>query len=185
MAGGTTSTRAPVRRPRRPLLAPTDGPVHPADAPSPCPRAPARDAVARADAGGSRGRPCSRGETVLARGAGGRITICSSRLPNITLPARAGHSTGRGLPENEPYRVSRRLQTLRDWSHEAFEQILPGASGTGSAVGPGPPGRAQNAMGSHRFGGVEGGLFGRDAVQVGPSGRARCGGSARADERGA
>ena len=40
----------------------------------------------------------------------------------------------------EPYRVSRRLQTLRDWSDETFKQILPGASGTGSAVGPGPQG---------------------------------------------
>ena len=71
--------------------------------------------------------------------------------------------------KGEPYRVSRRPQTLRDWAHETFKQILPGASGTGSAVGPGPPGRAQNAMGSHRFGVVEGGLFGRDAAQVGSS----------------
>ena len=69
----------------------------------------------------------------------------------------------------EPYRVSRRLQTLRDWSDETFKQILPGASGTGSAVGPGPPGRARNAMGGDRLGVVEGGLFGRDATQVGSS----------------
>ena len=85
----------------------------------------------------------------------------------------------------EPYRVSRRLQTLRDWSDEPFKQILPGAPGTGSAVGPGSPGRARNAMGGDRLGVVEGGVFGRDASQVGASGRARCGGSARADERGA
>ena len=29
---------------------------------------------------------------------------------------------------------------MRDWSDETFKQILPGATGTGSAVGPGPQG---------------------------------------------
>ena len=43
---------------------------------------------------------------------------------------------------DEPYRVSRRLQTLRDWSHETYKQILPGASGTGD-VKPGSRRRAR------------------------------------------
>ena len=73
-----------------------------------------------------------------------------------------------GEPEiiDELPRVSRRLQTLRDWSDETFKQILPGAAGTGSAVGPGPPGRARIAMGRHRLGVVEDRLFGRDAAQM-------------------
>ena len=73
----------------------------------------------------------------------------------------------------EPYRVFRRLQTLRDWSDETFKQILSGASGTGSAFGPGPPGRARHAMGGDRLGVVEGGLFARDATQVGSAGGTR------------
>ena len=37
---------------------------------------------------------------------------------------------------------------MRDWAHEDFKQILPGASGASSAAGPGPPRRAaRNAMG--------------------------------------
>ena len=48
---------------------------------------------------------------------------------------RTGGGSRNALRFGEPYRVSRRLPTLRDWSHEPFKQILPGASGTGSAVG--------------------------------------------------
>ena len=33
--------------------------------------------------------------------------------------------------------VFRRLQTVSDWSEETFKHVLPGASGTGSPVGPG------------------------------------------------
>ena len=64
----------------------------------------------------------------------------------------------------EPYRVSRRLQTLRDWSVETFKQILPGAPGTGSAVGPGPPGRARLAMVGYRLGVVEDRVFGSSST---------------------
>ena len=69
----------------------------------------------------------------------------------------------------EAYRVYRRLQTLRNWSHETIKQIHAGASGTGSAVGPGSGGQARFAVGSYRFSIVEGRLCGGDATQVGPA----------------
>ena len=45
---------------------------------------------------------------------------------NVILEA---HRTGSWRALTEPYRVFRRLQTLKDWSHETFKQILPGAAG--------------------------------------------------------
>ena len=106
----------------------------------------------------------------------------------ISTPGRSNgprRDTTASVVFREPRRVSRRLPTLRDWAHETFKQILPGASGTGSAVGPGPPGRARNAMGGDRLGVVEGGLFGRDASQVGASGGTRPRPATGAHERGA
>jgi enamine deaminase RidA (YjgF/YER057c/UK114 family) len=44
------------------------------------------------------------------------------------------------LKPHEPPRDSRRLQTLRGWSHEYIEAILPRGSGTGGAAGLRAPG---------------------------------------------
>jgi len=48
----------------------------------------------------------------------------------------------------EPPRDSRRLQTLRGWSHEQAKAILPGSPGTGGSDGLRARGRIRIAMGS-------------------------------------
>ena len=51
----------------------------------------------------------------------------------------------------ESPRVLRRLQLLREWSHEEINQIFPGSPGTRSSDGAGAPEGLPLAMGGHRI----------------------------------
>src|SRR5690606_9590821 len=84
----------------------------------------------------------------------------------------------------ESPRLSRRLQTLRGWSHEQqIDEVRTRGAWTGRADGPGSPGRAQLPGGGDYVGGREDRLQGRDAADVGPSGRAGQWAAAGADDR--
>jgi transposase InsO family protein len=72
----------------------------------------------------------------------------------------------------EPPRYSRRLQTLRDWSHEQTDEIFPGSTGTGGAHGAGASGRGRVAVGGDVFNRTEDRVYGGDPTKVGATRRA-------------
>ena len=70
----------------------------------------------------------------------------------------------------EANRDSRRLETLRNWSHEMEKQILSRASRAGGTVGLGSAGRTRFTVIDDHFDFDEDRLSTGDAAQVGPAG---------------
>ena len=85
---------------------------------------------------------------------------------------RAGIFVG---PEfgTEPYRVCRRAFSLRGWSHVTTESVFPGSTRASGAAGPRARGGAPVRVGRDRVDCGQAGVHGRNAPEVGPSGRAR------------
>ena len=67
----------------------------------------------------------------------------------------------------EPPRVYRRLYSLRGWSHEQVDKVLPGGSGESGTHGVRASGGTRFAVGGNGFGGIEAWLFGGDVAQGG------------------
>lgn len=70
----------------------------------------------------------------------------------------------------EPYRVYRRLYSLRGWSHGTEEQVLAGGSGASGADGLRAPGPVRLGVGGDGLDLEQDRLHGGDAAQVGASG---------------
>ena len=73
----------------------------------------------------------------------------------------------------EPYRVCRRAFSLRGWSHVTTESVFPGSTRASGAAGPRARGGAPVRVGRDRVDCGQAGVHGRNAPEVGPSGRAR------------
>jgi YD repeat-containing protein len=79
---------------------------------------------------------------------------------------------GNRLTTTEPPRDSRRLQSLRGWSHDYSEAVRPGGPGAGSADGARPPGRVHHAVGGDRVDRREDRVHGAVVAPVGEAGGA-------------
>src|SRR5262245_33944215 len=90
----------------------------------------------------------------------------SERLPQKP-PARHVSCCGGQWPE--PPRLSRRLQSLRGWSHDKTEPVLTGSADAGSADGFGARSGARLTVGGHHLDRREDRLYRRDAPEVGPA----------------
>ncbi len=73
----------------------------------------------------------------------------------------------------ESARVSRRLQSLRGWSHGTQEQVPDRGAREGRAAGLRPAGSAPFAVGGDLVGRRQDGMHARDAAEVGPADGAR------------
>jgi hypothetical protein len=104
-----------------------------------------------------------------------------SDLPcrNQPWPSGAGPCSVRSSVE--PPRDSWRLRLVRGWSHDTTRQVSSGAAGASRATGVGAPGRAPFAVGGDLLHRPQVRCLVRDAGQVGPAGRDRCGLAAGAD----
>src|SRR5690606_23591828 len=75
--------------------------------------------------------------------------------------------------QNEPPRLSRRLQLLRGWSHEDDDEVLPGSPRASGSTGIGTSRQPRVGMGSDLLDFCQDRLYRRNTAPLGTPGRAR------------